>query len=422
MSDVIPQIAEKLLLAACMLLLCKRGLQWKMKSAKKWILAALVMALRIGSAFLPEPYDVLGFLLMPFPFLILSEGKIIDSWLNILIIQFGLTLFDLVFVSFKVLFVGLEEASAMFYAVTHLVMLLLCVFLTSRRAFQIGAAEYRQISRGKRIFILALLLAAEAMSAIGSIIRDSVGGHSATAFFCIIMTLVLIGIACILVWLLVVSHTGLQYKEQSRLKEEIIESQKMYYQAMLEKSRELRAFRHDMGNQLGVLSILYEKGDQAEFKKQLDRLLEDFNNTKTHHVSVGDEVIDAVLNAELEKAARLGIRFRVDGRVDGEKHDLYDLCAIFSNSVRNAVEACAKHAADSEINMVIKMHNDTTYYRIENTATEEDFKNLMEEKTSKDNKELHGFGAANIKRAVERMKGRMQYSFQEGKVILEIFA
>jgi sensor histidine kinase regulating citrate/malate metabolism len=68
------------------------------------------------------------------------------------------------------------------------------------------------------------------------------------------------------------------------------------------------------------------------------------------------------------------------------------------------------------------MHNDTTYYRIENTATEEDFQNLMEEKTSKDNEELHGFGVSNVRRAVERMSGRMECRFQEGKVIMEIFA
>ncbi len=422
MSDAIPQIAEKLIFAGCVILICKRSFHWDMKSAGKWILTALVMAIRIGCTFLPEPYSLLGFLLMPVPFLCLVEGNVFDGWINILIIQYGLVLLQLVFVSLKVLFVGLEKDSAIFYVVINLILLLTCFFLTSRKSYQTGALEFRRISLEKRIFILGLLLAVDVMAAIGSGIRDLVGGESATAFFCVIMIFVLVGFIGVLVWLLVVSHVGTQYKEQARLKEEIIVSQKMYYQAMLEKSRELRAFRHDMGNQLGVLSILCEKGDWEEFQKQLNRLLADYNNTGTHHVSVGDEVIDAILNAELEKAARLGIHFHVDGRVDGGKHDLYDLCAIFSNSVRNAVEACSKHPGDAEINLVIKMHNDTTYYRIENTATEEDFQNLMEEKTSKDNEELHGFGVSNVRRAVERMSGRMECRFQEGKVIMEIFA
>lgn len=423
MSDVVLQIVAKLIFAGCVILVCKRSFHWTMRSVKKWMLTMLFLAVSIGSSFLPDPFNQFAFLLMPIPFLCLAEGKLFDSWLNILIVQFGLELFQFVFLSIKVLVVGLEKDSAIFYVCINLLLLAGALFLTSRKSYQTGAGEFKSVSAQKRVFILGLMLAADVMAAVGSVVRNEIGGEIAIAFFCIIMIFILIGIVGVLVWLLVESHTGTQYKEQSRLKEEIIVSQKMYYQAMLEKARELRAFRHDIGNQLGVLSILYEKGDHAEFQKQLNRLLSDYNNTGMRYVSVGDEVIDAILNAELEKAARLGIRFQVDGRVENSgNYDLYDLCAIFSNTVRNAVEACEKRLQDAEINVIIKMHNGSLYYRIENPATEEDYQNLKSEKTSKDDDDHHGFGVTNVRRAVERVNGRMECHYGDGRLILEIFA
>ena len=422
-AAMILQVAGNVFFAACVIFTCKRSFCWPMRVGKKWIPAIIFLVLGICAFFLPSPIGSVSDFLTLAGIFILGEGKVFERLINLLIAHFGLELFQFVFVNLKVLATGLDSYSAVFFTVINLLLLLAVLFTTSRKWYQRGAAEFRSFSLKKRLFILGLFIVADVLSAIGSIVRDKVGGELSTALFVVIMIFMLIGIVGGVVWLLVESRASAQYKEQARLKEEIIVSQKMYYQAMLEKEQELRAFRHDIGNQLGVLGILYEKGDQEEFVKQLRRLLKEYENTGMRHVSVGDEVLDAILNTEFDKAARMGVRFQVTGRAeDLGAFDVYDLCAIFSNSVRNAVEACKANPQESEIDLTLKIHNDTFYYRIENPATEEEYQCLMEGKTSKEDGERHGFGVRNVKMAVERMNGRLEYRYQDHKVILEIFA
>ena len=426
MSDAVPvvlQIVEKLLFSGCVLLVCKRTYCWFVKWDPKWILTLICLAISICFSFAPNPFSFFSDPLSLIAILFVAEGKLGERLLNLLIVHYGLELFQFVFVSLKVLVAGLEKDSAILFAFINLMLLVLVLIVTKRKWYRTAAMEFCNFSKKKRLFILGVFIAADAMAAVGSIVRDMIGGEGATAFFCIIMIFMLIGVIGSIAWLLAVSHESAQYKEQSRLKEEIIHSQKMYYQAMLEKEQTLRAFRHDIGNQLGVLSILCDKGDDAELKRQLDHLVEDFHGTGMHHVSVGDEVIDAILNVEFEKATKLGIRFQVNGSVENTgEFDPYDLCAVFSNSVRNAIEACEARPEDAEINLNVRMHNGTLYYRIENTATEEAYRHVMDGQTSKENQELHGFGIKNLRRAVERMNGRLEYHYQDQKVILEVFA
>ena len=55
-----------------------------------------------------------------------------------------------------------------------------------------------------------------------------------------------------------------------------------------------------------------------------------------------------------------------------------------------------------------------------NPATEEMYKAATKGKTTKADKKHHGYGIEIIRMAVERNNGRMQYLFENGKLILEI--
>ena len=77
-----------------------------------------------------------------------------------------------------------------------------------------------------------------------------------------------------------------------------------------------------------------------------------------------------------------------------------DVCVIFGNALDNAIEACGKvKTADKHIDVVMIQQEDEVFCKITNTTVAPIQSTL---KTTKADKENHGFGLLNIKRALEK--------------------
>ena len=184
----------------------------------------------------------------------------------------------------------------------------------------------------------------------------------------------------------------------------------------------MRSFRHDVANQLGMLQLLLGQGDLEGARTQLESINNDYDLASFQKIYVGDEMLDAVLSMMKQETDKKGMRLDVIGRIESEKrYNSYELCAIFSNAIRNAIEACEKIGSKGPILVNILEKKETLLCTVENPATEEMYQQIQQGKTTKDDNENHGYGVGNIRRAIKRLDGELEYRYKEGRIILEMY-
>ncbi len=102
--------------------------------------------------------------------------------------------------------------------------------------------------------------------------------------------------------------------------------------------------------------------------------------------------------------------------------DTYDLCALFSNMLDNGIEACeAVPAEDAVITVSILTHRNTILFQFTNPATAEMYEALKNGKTTKTDRQNHGFGMENIRRVLLENGGETDYLFRDGTLITDMY-
>ena len=128
-----------------------------------------------------------------------------------------------------------------------------------------------------------------------------------------------------------------------------------------------------------------------------------------------------IISAKWNQMEQEGISFQFDGLFDnGLRWKAVDICSVFANALDNAIEACRKVPAvqERQISMSIKHTKQFYYVEIVNAVQEEiDCKALFNPAkayTSKENRNLHGFGFRNMQRTVEKYNGILKADCDNG--------
>lgn len=213
------------------------------------------------------------------------------------------------------------------------------------------------------------------------------------------------------------------YQKQNRMKEELIRSQQMYVQSVYNNDREMRKFRHDISSQLRCLRLLLADGKTDEAIDYLQITQNHFEELKVFRYHTGNDILDVVLNQKIQEISEKGISVEISGKMDKPDFmDIYDLCTVFSNVLDNAAEACEKmRDREAVIAVSIISHGNSVFFRFVNPANMEMYEAVQNGKTMKSDKHNHGFGLENIQRAVDKNGGKIEYLFQEEKMITEIY-
>ena len=129
--------------------------------------------------------------------------------------------------------------------------------------------------------------------------------------------------------------------------------QKSYYEEIEKNQQTVRKLRHDMKNHLNIIGMLIADEKTPEAKNYLTELNQEFAVTAKSYCS--NEVVNAVLNSKEQSAAEAQIRceFQIDLAEDPQMEDI-DLCALLSNTLDNAIEACRKIPEASERFLSVK--------------------------------------------------------------------
>lgn len=211
------------------------------------------------------------------------------------------------------------------------------------------------------------------------------------------------------------------YKEENLLKDEYLRLSKQHYETLLKNTKEIRSLRHDMQSHINALAYFSEEKEWEKLQQYIEEVKDNTEKRRSYTVNVNHGFINAILEDSLSKEPE--ITFSCEGRIPADiSIDDFDLCTIFSNLIRNAVEACSRLPEDMEkwVYLNLRMLQDNLYIRMENpVASEVDVKKL-EGHTSKKDVKNHGYGIYNLKNAVEKYHGEVSFGCENQRFIAEI--
>lgn len=206
----------------------------------------------------------------------------------------------------------------------------------------------------------------------------------------------------------------IRYQEQA---EQQMQAQLKHMDEIILRQNELRAFRHDINNQLTALSGYLDAGDLAGGRQYLAGISDHFKSASLA-INTGNNALDAILSAKRALAENHGIRFTSKLRVQ-ENLPIApeDLCIIFGNALDNAIEACDRLPADAERAISLHLLQDahTLTCIITNTAPSRRSASFV---TSKTDKAQHGFGLNNIREELDKYGVTPEITWEDGRFTL----
>ncbi len=235
-----------------------------------------------------------------------------------------------------------------------------------------------------------------------------------------------------------------QLEEQNML----AEVNQSYYAAMEEQHFAIRRLKHDLANHLAVAVTLPE----TQREEYIKSLMEDSAFSRSLRYCA-DPIVNAVLTVKEEQMSRYGIR--LEARIDIPKElpfEKTDICALFSNALDNAGEAC-RRLPEAQRDVRVKSRARKGLFCLEVTNPVEVVENRQSPQTgtaricddnggahvfvgdrvegrwergkdrlpstTKADKENHGFGLRSMKEIAERNHGAMEIRAERGR--FEVF-
>lgn len=195
----------------------------------------------------------------------------------------------------------------------------------------------------------------------------------------------------------------------------------------------IRSLKHDMRNTLSVVSRL-SAGNTPEEQAIMQTYLSGMQDAVEQlemPFHTGNQVADTILGIKYHEAIQTLPELVIDVDMlyfpDNLVIQSYDIGIILGNALDNALEAC-KEQKDKEpdtkpyVRISSSQKRNVFLLEMENTFTGEIVMTGQSEfpTTRKADKELHGIGLANIKRAAEKYQGAVDWCIEDRRFILSV--
>lgn len=175
---------------------------------------------------------------------------------------------------------------------------------------------------------------------------------------------------------------------------------------------------HDFHHHLSVVDALAKRGDVGSITEYIHSVLT-ISVTPAQLSHSGNNVIDAVINAKLSEAKQKQIDVDYEVRVeDLSSFEQADICAILSNQIENAFEACEKVENGRKVQIDIQQQEGFVLFKVANRVPVDPFlnnKNLAS--TKLEPTVAHGFGLKNIQDIAQKYNGSLKNEYSEGRFI-----
>ena len=190
------------------------------------------------------------------------------------------------------------------------------------------------------------------------------------------------------------------------------------YEELIEKNRDVRAFRHDYRNNLFALHTLLQDGRTQEAAAYVHALSDTIEQTRSRY-HTGNLLSDAILTDKAQRAEPLGVTVLFDGSIPETGVANRDLCTILANALDNAVEGSAPCAPCTVTVHAVQKPGGLTL-RIENPVPQKVEIRGGRIRTRKENTNAHGFGLDNIRKTAKLYDGYADVSCDDTTFTLEV--
>ena len=227
---------------------------------------------------------------------------------------------------------------------------------------------------------------------------------------------------------LVVFHLISEILEHSRKMKEaqILRQQSIgqveLYNSMRENYNIQRQRTHEYKNQIVCMDMLMKKKDYSKLENYIGNI-SDGLDAQLDMVDTNNDVVNAILNAKYYEAIKNDVLFvlKINDLSDIKVSD-EDIVTILSNLLDNAIEA-AKQCDVGKRTVKIKLLSEddvlsiavTNAYKTEPMLTEDGYI-----RTTKNNKEEHGWGIRNIVATLEKYNAEYIIDYKNGEFIFSI--
>ncbi len=245
-------------------------------------------------------------------------------------------------------------------------------------------------------------------------LNKTTGSFRFTCF--ILLLLALISFAG-LFWTVLVLARQQQLEEQSML----AEMNRSYYESMEQQHFAIRRLKHDLANHLAVAATLPE-----EQREEYITSLIAYSPLGHSLQYCADTVVNAVLTVKEDQMSRFCIRLETQIDIPVElPFEKADICALFSNALDNASEACRQLPEDKRrVHLKCKAQKGLFCLEVTNPVSrneadphtgpipDDSMVQIWEKgdlpSTSKPDQQNHGLGLKSIKEIVERGRGALE--------------
>ena len=200
----------------------------------------------------------------------------------------------------------------------------------------------------------------------------------------------------------------------------LLKSQYDQYRNYQESMEFIHIKYHDLKHQIAGLRI---ETDEEKRKKWLDAMEEEVSTFETMQ-RAGNQVLDTILAAKIFHCRKndISITCVADGKLLDFMH-VMDICSIFGNALDNAIEHVTLIPEKEKrlIHVTVASKKNFVLIKVENycdTPVYKDDRALI--KTTKADKDNHGFGLSSIRAAAEKYGGVVDFGQQNDWFYLTI--
>ncbi|MGL5549067.1 MAG: sensor histidine kinase [Culicoidibacterales bacterium] len=206
------------------------------------------------------------------------------------------------------------------------------------------------------------------------------------------------------------NSVSINLKEKNRilLEKKALEAELRLFEQAEKNSKSIKKIKHDLRNQFLVVIGLLEKNESDKAKAYLQDSLNIIEVNDVFYTS--DTVLNYILNEKIAVAQSKKIDMETKVFISKEiklKNEV--LTIIVGNLLDNALEACdRKKDMDRKISLNIRQYQNELVIDVVNTFDEKEVE-------TRKNREVEGFGVANIHALVEENSGIYDYRYEKNK-------
>ena len=207
-----------------------------------------------------------------------------------------------------------------------------------------------------------------------------------------------------------------ELEKENEFKIDKMQRQFEYYQDKQKDEERIQSIYHDMKNHLLVLEGKESTSETKKMVKEIRKQIEDYED----YIHTGNDFLDIIIKdkVKLAKENNIDLTVMIDFS-DIDTIEALDISTIFGNGIDNAIEAVEKLPEEKRV-ILIKAGkiNDFISIVMENNYDEK----LVSKnnKTTKKDTFLHGFGIFNIRNATEKYGGTCTITKDKGKFVLKV--